>query len=109
MYHLKHCSILRLVLLGMVSGLAVIFNLLSMGSIVLSYLYPFLSQMKVFALESVLLYLGKCVCLGRKAVKLAKLIYVIIGITKCLCALNNLEALVINCELKISLKFTLEM
>lgn len=30
---------------------------------------------------------------GGKAVKLAKFIYVIIGITKFLCALNNLETL----------------
>lgn len=50
-------------------------------------------------------------CLGGKAVKLAKLTYVIIGITKFLCALNNLGALVLNCGLKgfLKIQFGLEV
>lgn len=50
-------------------------------------------------------------CLGGKTVKLAKLTYVIIGITKFLCALNNLGALVLNCGLKgfLKIQFDLEV
>lgn len=109
--HLNHCSILRLVLLDMISGLAVIIYLLSMRRIILSCVHSFLSQMKISLQYSQFFCTLGMYVFGWKTVKLAKLTYVIIGITKFLCALNNLGALVLNCGLKgfLKIQFDLEV
>lgn len=68
--------------------------------IILFYVHSFLSQIDedLFAVQSVLLYFGN-VCIWVEKL-LVKLTYVIIGIRKFLCALNNLGALVLNYGLK---------